>query len=253
MKIGVKIEGLGSVMAQLSGQAKQVRFATAMALTQTAHGVNAEIKDEMKRTIEGGPTAFALRAFKVAGATRDNLEATVALRTDSPEGGTSYTKALAHLFGGGRREWKKLEGFLRGQGLLPTGMMIAPGPKAPLDARGNMRRQQLGEMLKILGSQIRNLRIYRQMSSRGRVKKHAEVKGIGFFVIMPGADSHLAPGIWRRIETGTTSVVEPWIMYISPTAYRQKFDLNAIAHKVVAKQFKINFDKSLADALRTAR
>ena len=42
-------------------------------------------------------------------------------------------------------------------------------------------------------------------------------------------------------------------MYIRPVAYRQKFDLEKIAKRTVDRVFKSNFDKSLADALRTAK
>lgn len=247
MKIGVKIEGLDAAMAALSGQGKQVRFAAARALTQTAHKVNADIKDELRNNIQGGPTAFTLRAFKVTGARRDNLEATVALRHDAPEGGTTYAKALQHLFTGGRRDFKKLEGWLRGKNIIPAGMMAVPGPKAPLDSRGNFRKAALAEMLGIITSQIRNLQSIRK-SGAGKAPK-----AVGFFIARPGDRSGRTPGIWRRITTGNSSAVEPWIMFISPMAYRRKFDLEAIAKKTVAQTFQANFQKSLADALRTAK
>lgn len=247
MKLKVDINGLDTVRAALAGQQKQIAFAAARALTQTAHAVNADIKEEMKTAIAGGPTPFTLRAFRVTAARRDNLEATIGLRTDAPGGGTPYNKALQHLFTGGRRDWKKLEGWLRGKGLLPAGTMIVPGPKAPLDARGNFRRAALTEMLGIIGSQIRNLQSVRKSGS-GKAPK-----SIGFFIALPGDKSGLTPGIWRRIKTGATSTVEPWIMYIAPTGYRQKFDLERIAKKTVARTWQANFQKSLADALRTAR
>lgn len=247
MKIGVKIEGLDAAMAALSGQGKQVRFAAARAITQTAHQVNADLKDELRSNIQGGPTAFTLRAFKVTGARRDNLEATVALRTDTPEGGTTYAKALQHLFTGGRRDFKKLEGWLRGKGLIPDGMMAVPGPRAPLDARGNFRKAPLREMLGILGSQTRNLQAWRRSGKSG------QFKAVGFFIARPGDKSGRTPGIWRRITTGSSSVVEPWIMYINPTAYRRQFDLEAIAKKTVAQVFQANFHAALADALKTAK
>ena len=247
MKLDFKINGLDALRAKLAGQQKQVAFAAAKALTQTAHAVNAEIKAEMKTAIAGGPTPYTLRAFQVTAARRDNLESKVALRTDAPGGGTPYNKALQHLFTGGRRDWKKLEGWLRGKGLLPAGMMVVPGPKAPLDARGNFRRAQLTEMLGIIGSQLRNLRSYRK-SGAGKAQK-----GIGFFIALPGDRSGLTPGIWRRIETGASSTVEPWIMYISPTSYRKKFDLDTIAKKVVTASWQKNFSAALEDAMRTAR
>lgn len=247
MKINVKIEGLDATVATLKGQAKQVRFAAARALTQTAHKVNADLKDELRSNIQGGPTAFTLRAFKVTAATRDTLEASVALRQDSPENGTSYAKAIQHLFTGGRRDFKKLEGWLRGKNIIPAGMMAVPGPKAPLDARGNFRKAALSEMLGIIGSQTRNLQEWRK-SGRG-----GQMKAIGFFVARPRDKSGLTPGIWRRITTGKSSTVEPWIMFIAPTAYRQKFDIEAIARKTVSANFETRFRASLADALRTAK
>lgn len=247
LKINVEIKGLEAIKANLSGQQKQVRFATAKALTQTAHAANKDIQSDMKTSIAGGPTPYTLRAFKVTGATRDNLESVVALRTDGPSGGTPYIKALGHLYEGGRRDWKKMEGWLRGKGFLPAGMMIVPGPKAPLDARGNFRRNSINEMFGILSSQIRNLRAYR------RTGAGKQQKGIGFFIALPGDRSGVAPGIWRRIETGKSSVIEPWIMYISPTTYRRKFDLERIVKATVNANFQKNFDAALADALRTAR
>ena len=247
MKITIDVRGMDVLRTRLVAQQKQVRFATAKALTQTAWAINKEIQEEMKQVIAGGPTAYTLRAFKVTGATRDNLQSVVSLRTDAPDGGTVYAKALAHLFSGGRRDWKKLEGWLKGKGMMPAGMMIAPGPKAPLDSRGNFRRTQINEMLGILSSNIRNLKSFRKTGA-GK-----QQKGIGFFICRPGDNSGLTPGIWRRIETGNSSVVEPWIMYISPTSYRRKLDLEAIAKRTVARVFQSNFETALTDALRTAK
>lgn len=247
MKIDVKIEGLDELKASLAGQDKQVRFAMARALTKTAQQVNTDVKDDLRANIKGGPTAFTLRAFKVTGASRDNLQSVVALRQDAPEGGTTYAKALQHLFAGGRRDWKKIEGWLRGKGLIPEGMMAVPGPKAPLDSRGNFRKAPLKEMLAILGSQVRNLQEWRKSGRRG------QLKAIGFFVARPGDKSGRTPGIWRRITTGKSSAVEPWIMFVSPVSYRRQFDLEAIAKKTVAQSFQTNFRAALADALRTAK
>ena len=138
MKINVKIDGLAATRSFLGGLGKQVRFATARALTQTAYAVRKENQDELKRDIAGGATPYTLRAFNVEAATRDTLQAAVYLRTDAPSGGTNFSSVLGHLYSGGNRRWKKLEGWLRGRGLLPEGMMIAPGGKLPLDARGNI-------------------------------------------------------------------------------------------------------------------
>lgn len=245
--ISVKVTGLNAMVAKLAGMEKQVRFATAKALTQTAHAGRDAVKVELKAGIQGDATPYTLCAFNVEAATKAKLESRVYLRQDGPGGGTEYSKALSHLFTGGGRRWKRLEGWMRGKGIIPNGYMIAPGPKAPLDARGNFRQAQLKEMLGILSSGLRNIQVYRK-SGAGKGQK-----AIGFFVAMPGDKSGLPPGIWRRINTGQSSAVEPWIMFIRPVAYQQKFDLQKIVRATVDREFTARFDRALADALRTAK
>lgn len=253
--IKVEVTGLDAARAELAGLGKQVRFATAKALTQTAYQVRDDVKTEMKANIQGGATAYALRGFNVENATRDNLTSRVYLREDGPAGGTPYKQALGHLFTGGQRRWKRLEGWLRGKGMIPAGYMIAPGPSAPLDSRGNFRARALKEMLTILGSNTRNLEATR-----------AGGKSIGFFIARPGDKSGLPPGIWRRINTAhkgnstrreakkaRSSTVQAWIMFIKPVGYQKKFNLEKTAKRTVDRIFTARFNKALSDALRTAR
>lgn len=249
MQIQVKIDGLAAVVAALAGRARQIPFATARALTVTAYAVNSELKSELAAGVQGGATPYTLRAFKVAAATPASLVASVALRTDAPEGGTPYERAIAHLFRGGVRKFKRLEGLLRGRGLLPAGLQIAPGAKLPLDRRGNPKLADLKEMLGILGSGLRNLRAYR------RVGRSKETKAVGFFVVLPGsvASRHLHIGIWRRIESTHGGVVEPWFMFVAPPPYRQFFDLEKTATAVVARTWPAAFTDSLTKALASAR
>lgn len=257
MKISVPVYGISALKANLGGLSQQIDFAAAKGLTETAHDGRRGIQSALKSGIQGGPTAFTLRAFEVEPATKKKLESAVVLRQDSPEGGTSYHNALAHLFTGGGRQWKKLEGWLRANQLITPGMMIAPGPKIPLDSKGNIRRKNLDEMLGVLSSDLKNLRVFRK-SGRGKL-----FKAIGFFVCHQGDKSGLAPGIWRRIDTGfissgargkhSSGTVEPWIMFISPARYRQRFDLHKIVSAATEKTALANFQKAISDALRTAR
>lgn len=249
MQLTVKIEGLAAVTASLGAKARQIPFATARALTVTAHAVNAEVKRTLAADVQGGATPYTLRAFKVEMATVTNLAATVSLRSDAPEGGTPYDRSLAHLFHGGVRRFKRLEGLLRSRGLLPAGLQIAPGARLPLDRRGNPKLAELKEMLGILFSGLRNIRSYRRA---GRSK---ETKALGFFVVLPGsvASRHLHLGIWRRIESSKGSVIEPWFMFVPPSPYQQRFDLGKIAEAVIARTWPAAFNDSLTKALASAR
>ena len=247
MKIDIKIEGLDQVKQQLGALARQADFAASKALNTTAFAVNTRIKDDMQRVFQGGATPYTLRAFQVDKASKRQLQAAVRLRTDSPAGGTPYSKALRHLFNSGTRDWKKLEGLLRGKGLMPAGLMAVPGKDCPLDGRGNIRRPALREMLGSLTSSRQGMRVYRRTGA-GKAQK-----AVGYFVILPGTRSHLKPGIYKRIETGSSSALSPMVMYVRRGNWRQFVDLKAIAGEVVSKTFQSEFNRELEAALRSAR
>lgn len=257
--ITVKIEGMQATMANLAGLQKQVRYAASRALNNVAFKANAEIKDEMRSTFQGGVTPWVQRAFRVDRATRESLTAVVALRDDQ-----NYSKALRHLFTSGTRQWKLLEGWLRARQLIPTGMMAVPGDAIALDARGNIRKAQLDEMLGVLGSKVRNLRIFYW---RGGVAGKKSVyqtssKELGFFVVMPGSTAarHLHPGVWRRIEQARDrgkgmyrSHVQPYVMYVRRGRWRQFINLHQIGSRTVAKHWRAEFDAELTKALANAK
>jgi len=247
MQLNIKIEGLDKVRAQLGTMAKQANYAASRALNTSAYAVNAQLKRDMAATFAGGATPYTLRAFSVKKADKNTLTAEVALRQDSPPGGTSYANALAHLFTGGSRKYKKIEGWLRGRGLLPTGLTIAPGDGMALDRYGNMHRSALTELLGVVGAQHRNMRVYRR-TGVGKAQK-----AVGYFVIKPGGASRLHPGIYKRIETGTTSGIAPMILFVDPVNYRKFIDLLKLSNEVVANIFQPAFDAELAKAVFNAK
>lgn len=150
MKISVEFKGLDAVKATLDGYGRQVRFAAAKALTRTAHAVNRSVQDTMRTTFKGGATPYSLRAMRVQAATKENLQAIVALRSDAPGKGTPWDKALGHLFTGGGRAWKRMEGAFRAIGVLPPGFIMVPGGACPLDAYGNPPRALIVQLISYL-------------------------------------------------------------------------------------------------------
>lgn len=247
MHIKVKLEGFDKVLAQLNGAAKQVNFAASRALNTTAFAINNRLKKEMASTFKGGATDYTLRAFEVEKADKSNLSAEVRLRTDSKGAALPYNKALAHLFTGGRRRFKLLEGWLRARRLLPSGLTIAPGSGMPLDRYGNMRKEALREMLGVIGTQRPNLRVY-QKTGKGKAQK-----AVGYFVVLPGDKTKKHPGIYKRVETGTSSAVLAMVFYVDPVNYRKFINLDKLGREVIAKTFNPAFSKELAAALASAR
>jgi hypothetical protein len=247
MQINLQITGLDAARAQLGALAKQANYAASRALNTTAYAVNDRLKKDMAATFKGGATPYTLRAFSVKKADKTSLTATITLRADKPAGGTDYTQALAHLFTGGRRKYKNLEGWLRARRLLPAGLTVAPGSGMPLDRYGNMRSTALTELLGVLGTLHRNLRVYRRTGA-GKAQK-----AVGFFVVLPGDKTRKHPGIYKRIETGATSAIAPMILYVDPVNYRKFIDLEKLGTEVLAKTFQPAFDAELAKALANAK
>jgi hypothetical protein len=247
MQVNIQIEGLAEVRAMLGNAAKQANFAAMQALNTTAFAINKKLKTEMKATFKGGATQYTQNAFSVEKAEKRKLKAEVTLRTDTPAGGTNYTQALAHLFNGGGRKNKNLEGWLLGHNLMSYGLSVAPGRGMKLDKFGNMNRKMLTEILTVIGTRKNRMRIY-QKTGRGKAQK-----AIDYFVVQDDYKSKLHPGIYKRIETGTSSTVVPMILYIDPVRYRRFIDLEKLGREVVAQTFQPAFDMELARALANAK
>jgi hypothetical protein len=117
----------------------------------------------------------------------------------------------------------------------------------PLDRYGNMRASALGEMLGVLGTLATNLRVYRR-TGKGKAQK-----AVGYFVVLPGDPSRKHPGIYKRLEAGTSSTTKPMVFYVDPVNYRRYIDLEKIGREVVAKTYQAAFDTELKAALASAR
>jgi len=212
-----------------------------------AYAVNNQLKKDMAATFAGGATAYSLRAFKVDKSDKNNLTAMVSLRTDNQAAALPYAKALGHLFTGGRRSYKKIEGALRARKLMPSGLSIAPGNAMRLDSYGNMNKGQLTELMSMMTARPSKMRAIRK-TGRGKTPKMVD-----YFAVQPGAKTKLHPGIYKRIETGKTSAIDAMILFINPVNYRKLIDLQKLGNEVVAKTFQPAFDIELSKALASAK
>jgi hypothetical protein len=231
---------------RLSKQAqRQIPFATALALTKTAHKVREQMPDDMRRSLDR-PRAFTAGkgAFFVLKATKRDLTATVSFKD-------IQARYMKYQIAGGQRRQTAYEKYLQGLGALPTGWVTIPGPAMPIDSFGNMKRGALSQLLASLG---RGIGTY---SKQGRGKKAGAVLN-QYFVVKPGtSDSRtrlLSPGIYKRVGIGRASTIKPWIFFVQAAKYESgKFDFQKAARSVVAKQFQKEFDAAISRAMATAR
>lgn len=228
--IKVSIQGLDTTIAYLNGQAKQVRYAAAVALTRTAKAVKDAVPAAMERDLDR-PTPFSKGGVFVSPARKDNLTATVGFM-DRQAGYMKYQ------IGGGVR---------------------SAGPRG-IKLPGNIVLNQFGNIPKGL---IAKLKAAAQDGSLGRgIAKRLGIKNrrkgaapIELFYGRPeGKHWHGAPmGIWRRIP-GQPGKLLPVIIFENTAAkYRPRFSLMRLASDVVAREWGRQFSAAFAQARGSAR
>lgn len=250
MRIDVKINGMDKLQAMLAGQAKQVKFAAAVALTRTAKNVEDEERKAMGGVFDR-PKAQTMKATFIRKATKENLEAVVGIKDRSggipaaeylhPNIGTSGKKA---------RNYKRSEYMLHQAGILPAGLYTVPGKGAKLDEYGNMSRGQIVQILsyfKTFGNTALNSK---RMRMTDKTRSTMVRRATDYFVVPAAIKGSLYPGIWRR---NGQSKIEPILMFVSRPTYKAIYDFEGIATKVVRRTFGAEFDKAFDQAMRTAR
>ena len=230
-------QAIGSLDAAF---AKQVPFATAMALTRTAQAIPAAMGREAGSVFDRPrPFTTGAGAMYVKSATKQSLTAEAGYKD-------IQARYLKWQIGGGARVQKGFERALAGLGLLPAGYLTTPGEGIKLDAFGNIPRAQLAQILGQLksGSSI--------FAGRGK-----RMSRQGLFIVLPGATApqarHLTPGIWRRIERGAERAAVPLIHYVDAAAYSPRLDFAATASRLVDARFPAHFAAAWQQAVATAR
>ena len=238
---------LTQVMGEVNLAEKQVRFATALALTRTAYRVSAAEGAGVKQAFDR-PTPATQRAFQVDKATRDNLTATVSIKQRTS--GLPADEYLHANMVGGNRAMKRSEIMLQAAGILPPGMQTVPGAGAKLDAYGNMSRGQINQIL----SYFQTYGITTLNSGRMNMTaaKRAKMSARRAYFVVPVADRtvKLFPGIWQ--QDGPRNI-KPVLLFVKPGVYKAIFAFEDIGAKEVQAAFNDEFETAMADAMRTAK
>jgi len=243
-----KLSGLNGVIKSLERADKQIRFAVAKSLTQTAKAVQSDITAEMKQQFDR-PTPYTLRSSFVKPATRFNLTAVVGIKDMSPAKAiASPAELLGHEFRGGGRIRKNLENYLAKAGFLSSGEFVVPGAGTRFDRFGNMSRGQTQQIM----SQLR-LGVDPNSWASNSKRSQRNVKNAGrIFWSRGGARSaHLPRGAW--IDMGGAVGLRPLLVVIKHPSYRQRIDVEKTAAASVKRNWDRIFDAALVNAFATAR
>lgn len=224
----IQITGIQEVRAQMQGLAKQVNFAAAKTLTQTAHEVRKAIPAGLRKSLDR-PTNFTANpgATYVKPATRENLVAEVNFK----ERQASYLR------------WQ-IEGGTRS----PTKKALRLPSAIGLDAYGNLPK---GIIQQLIAVARRESKLGKRKARRIQVSNKVEL----FYGDPADVGGHrFPPGIYKIVKTGSRSQLIPLIVFPATTAtYKKRVDLAAIATPVVQAEFAKRFQPALRQALATAK
>lgn len=231
--------------------AEQVPFATARALTQSAKHAQAAATRSIHEVFDK-PTPYIGRSIFATPATKARLEAVVGIKDT---GGVPPSVFLREQVLAGERRGKRFEVALRRIGALPAGMLAVPGAGAALDSFGSVSRSQINEILSYFRAFESTGRGRRQNMTDQRRQRLAKStsKRYGTAYYVSDGSRGLARGIWIRQVDGIFSRVRPVLLFVPRAAYRERFPFFDIALNVISQVLPGEFEKAIAEALRTAK
>ncbi|MGM8935081.1 hypothetical protein ACS8E9_09390 [Pseudomonas neustonica] len=219
----LRITDLDDALDDLKRLGDQSNAALALALNEVGDEAVKQLQSEARSAFDR-PAPFTINAFRVLHATARRPEAAVWVKDEkSGSGGGQAPEAWfsPQVYGGPRRV-KRSEYRLREKGLLPSGMFLAPGPGARLDAYGNMSRGHMQQILSGLGADnASGSTIVGTQSRRSLKKGHAQA----FFVIKRGKRPI---GIAER-RGKSMSVV---LLFVKQPDYTARFDFFRVVRRV---------------------
>lgn len=258
----LKINGLKELQAGVDDLIKsRLPKMMAMALTEAAKGVQAEVVKDMNKVFDR-PTRWTLNSLYVKPATQSDQSASVWFEDDIAAGnGTPPAKYILPEVKGGPRYLKRFESALRKAGVLPEGMYAVPGEAAKIDAYGNMDRGQIIQILSYFKAfpavGYRMNITQKKKASLAKGSRRTGQRGFTYFVGKPGSDgvprrgkdfkpaSNLPLGIWQRVHFGPLgSAVKPVIIFVTrPPRYRVRLPFFDIAQEYLDKEFPNIFNR----------
>jgi hypothetical protein len=198
---------------------RQIRYATAVALTRTARAVPQAASKKMESVFDSPkPFTSKPRAFYTQPATKVRQYSVVGFKD-------AQARYMRFGISGGVRIPKGFERKLSGMGILPHGWIATPGAGVGLDKYGNIPQRKLKEMFEAL--------------QRGGVGKTGRL-----FIVRPALlnlrTTHLQPGIYQARERQ----LKPILLFSKSAAYQPRFDFASVVQKVKDEKFNEEFRRA---------
>ena len=229
----IKVDhNIGQVSAWLGGVEKQVRYATAVALTRTATQIKAALPAELDRVFDR-PTPFTKRGIYLRAARRDSLTAEVGFMDRQ----ASYLRL--QLTGGVRR---------------PTARGIKLPGNIELNAFGNIPRGLTDKLKAAAKDGTLGTAVMRRLGVAAKDRRKGAAPIQLFYGKPAGSRWDKAPvGIYRRVPGRPGKLIPVIVFEDTPARYTKRLDLERFAAPIVQREFQAQFDRALREALESAR
>jgi hypothetical protein len=228
LSITVDTTGLEEAARRSSVLAKQLPFATSVALNEVAFKARTSLNGATNQYFNA-PTKFTQSAFLVQKSKKADLQAVVYANNQE---GRSRARYLRYGIQGGARVAKGFERFFAGadnDGTLPPGIALLPTSLVKLTPQGNVSIATLRSISKGLSTN----------NKRG-----------GFFVGTPRGAGNRPPGIYRRSRE---QLLPYFIAASSAPRYTGRFPIQDIGGKVINRNWISEFENAIERALSTAK
>jgi hypothetical protein len=228
LSITVDTTGLEEAAKRSSVLAKQLPFATSLALNEVAFKARTALNGSTRQYFNA-PTKFTETAFLVQKSKKADLEAIVYANNQE---GRNRARYLRYGIQGGQRVAKGFERFFAGadnDGTLPPGAALLPTSLVKTTAQGNVSIATLRSISKGLST----------TNKRG-----------GFFVGTPRGAGNRPPGIYRRSRE---QLFPYFIAASSAPRYTGRFPIQDVGSKVINRNWVAELETALERALSTAK
>ena len=228
MAISITIDqDLAKASSWAKALAKQLPFATSLALNDTAFDARKTLNDGTRGAFSS-PVKFTQTAFLVQKSKKREL---VALVYAQYKQGKDRARYLRFGIAGGTRPQKGMDVFFEkgvpNDGTIPSGAYFMPTGLVKTNAAGNVTQATLKRISKGISGDKRG----------------------GFFIGTPRGGNR-RPGIYRRSRE---QLFPYFIATTNRPDYTGRFNIQQIGGKVVDRRFNQHFQTALSKALASAR
>jgi hypothetical protein len=258
MEVNVKADVKGLTKELNRIQRKQIPFATANAINDTAVDVRTALYHKMNAVFHK-PTSFTVpRNIEKASNRQGSLymmhakKGRLSAKIFVKDGSTLGVRAIRWLepqIKGGARHFKGSERALRGKGVIGGNKFITPSTKS---AHGSVSLNKFGNVTKGMMTKILS------GVSAGFFAGTSSRQSTSYFAMRLGGKGS-ETGIWQRTgathprKWGKRGRLKKLFNVTDTPSYRPRLPFDAVGRKAIAKNFEPNFERQMKHALRTAR